>query len=119
MDRTFCQSMNYQALNIGQDIVRTGWCLSTTNECSTVVLQGFDVSTLTELHVNRTIQDYSDQDNKIDIPTQALLTTSNQPLAFRLVAVLENGTICSNEESKVNFYRFDCKCSNVATMSCL
>ena len=95
--------MRYQALNIGKDIVKTGWCLANTSECSTAVLQGLNASdsSLIELQM----LPISDQDS-----VNINLTTSQEPLAFRLVAVHENRTTCFDEALQgVHFYRFDSK----------
>ena len=99
-----CQLMFYQDLNIGMNSVSTGWCLSNSTECSTVVLQGVNASSLM-LHFNETLPIPGQE--KVNISTQ-------QPLAFRLVAVDENGTICSNQNT--HFYRFDSKFACVAVV---
>ena len=97
-----CRLMSYQALNIGMDSVRTGWCLSTSTECSTIVLQGFNTSSLM-LQLNETLPIPGHE--KVNISTR-------QPLAFRLAAISEDGTVCSNDE---HFYTFDSKFAWVAT----
>ena len=103
-----CQlnQMFYQDLNIGMNSVSTGWCLSNSTECSTVVLQGVNPSSLM-LNFSETLPIPGQE--KVNISTQ-------QPLAFRLVAVDENGNICPNQNT--HFYRFDSKfaCACVAVV---
>lgn len=41
-----------------------------------------------------------------EIPSTSFTTIAEDPLHYRLVA-LENGTVCSHQETKTTFYRFD------------
>ena len=100
----------YKDLNIQQNMVTLKWA---NQSCSTLFeLQGYTLEKITtsnlELVEPDTIIRINNSDTAV-IPSANFTTTSGEPLNYRLVALLDDSIVCSHQETKTTFHRFDGK----------
>lgn len=100
------RSLVYRDLDIEQNMVTLKWI---GNNCSSLFeVQGFTLDHLQNANYatpeNRIRRD---SDNIAEIPRNKLTTVAGDPIYYRLVAVYDNGTICSHDGTENTFYRFD------------
>ena len=99
------RSIVYNNLDIGMNSVAVKWI---GDNCSTVFeVQGYtfeDLENANYISPENVIRGDSDT---AEIPRNQLTTAAGEPIYYRLVAVFDNGTVCSHDGTKNTFYRFD------------
>lgn len=72
------------------------------------MLQGFNLSSVRSENLPAPFISYAVENaSTVEIPTDYLMSSSGDPIVFRLVAVNENGSICSQSITQERYYRFD------------
>lgn len=104
--------INYENFNVEQNATTVGWTFE--DGCSEVfAIEGYTLTSLRnrlsnnlpEPIVNYTVHAAV---SSINIQSdQLVISSTGEPIVYRIVAVDENGTICSDETSQNSFYRFD------------
>ena len=105
--------LNYNNLDIEADATKINWVFDVETVCNRIfVLQGFPlpdvergVSTLEAPTFSQMFQNA----NTGVIPSDQLTDSQGDPIVYRLLAVDENGDVCSMTETQVRFFRFDGK----------
>lgn len=105
------RSLVYSNLDIEQNMVTVKWIGA---NCSAFFeVQGYTLDHLQ--HDNYTTPEVVIRRNSdtAEIPSNLLTTSTGDPIYYRLVAVFDNGIICSHDGTKNTFYRFDGNCTNL------
>ena len=107
----------YNDLDIGHDSVVVKWI---GDNCSTVFeVQGYTFDDLENANYSSPENVIRGDSDTAEIPRSQLTTTAGESIYYRLVAVLDNGTICSHDGTKNTFYKFDgmyvCTCMRAFT----
>ena len=100
----------YEDLEIQQNMATLKWA---TQSCSSLYeLQGYTLAKITTNNLESVEPDAVFRINNSDtavIPSTNFTTTSGDTLHYRLVALSDDSTVCSHQETKMTFYRFDSK----------
>ena len=102
--------LDYQQLDIEENSTTLGWTFDSREICSTVfMLQGFNLSSLRGGVSTLAAPEfeYTFNSSRGEIPSNRLRTSAGDPIVYRLVAVDQNGTICSLPTTLEKFFRFD------------
>ena len=105
--------INYRDFDVEQNVTTLGWKFTSESNCGenvTFLLQGYTLQSLLNtmpqdlppLVINRTIRGSL----TAQIPSEEL-TTVNDAIVYRVVALDGDGNICSDPTSQQLFYRFD------------
>ena len=73
-------------------------------------LQGFAESDVTSGHFAAPEISYNTTSDNITIPSSDLTGSNGEALYFRIIAIDDNNTICSSQESIRTFYQFNGEC---------
>jgi hypothetical protein len=102
-------SLIYNDLDIAQDMASLSW--SATRSCSNLFeLQGYTLENITTGNLEIIQPDVViriNNSNTAVIPSANFSTSSGDVLYYRLVALFDNFTLCSHQETRTTFYRFD------------
>ena len=94
----------YNSLDVGNDGVAVKWI---GDSCSTVFeIQGYTFDDLENGDYNSPENVIRGDSDTAEIPRGQLTTAAGNPIYYRLVAVFDNGTVCSHG-TRNTFYRFD------------
>lgn len=103
--------VNFQDFAVEQNATTIGWVSNNVCFGETIMIEGYTVpmlmmgiANLPGPYVSYTI----DEASTAQIPADQLLTPTGEPIVYRIIAVDENGAICSDRGSQDMFYRFDC-----------
>ena len=105
--------INYQDFDVEQNVTTLGWNFTSESNCGDDViflLQGYTLRSLVDRMsldlpspiINRTIHGSL----TAQIPSEEL-TTGNDSIVYRVVALDRDGIICSDPTSQQLFYKFD------------
>ena len=95
----------YNSLDIGSDGVAVKWI---GDNCSTLFeVQGYTFDDLENANYSSPENVIRGDSDTAEIPCSQLTTAAGEPIYYRLVAVFDNGTVCSHSGTKNTFYRFD------------
>lgn len=104
-------TLNYQELDIEEENIKVVLIVNGNDVgCDIFISQGF---TLTSIQsgdfVTEMPEIHFELDNLISakIPSDQLTSSTGDPILYRLIAMDENGHICSQSISQDTFYRFD------------
>ena len=101
--------LDYQQLDIAETYTRVGWTFDASRECRTTFeLQGFPLSLVRDgvMNLQAPAFKFTVQNSTTAVIPSDQLRNSTDFIVYRLVAVDENGTICSLETVET-FYHLD------------
>ena len=101
--------LDYSNLDIEANSAAISWIFNTTTVCNRIfVLQGFPLTDVESgvLGTPTFSQMFQNASTGV-IPSDQLTDLQGDPIVYRLLAVDENGDVCSMAITQVRFFRFD------------
>ena len=99
---------NYNNFNKEADTVTVGWIVHEDSTCRSfgVRLQGFTLNSLQSNNLSHPATDITAQNINTAVVSSSSLQSGTEDLYYRIVTFFDNGTLCENQLTDNEYYRF-------------